>query len=450
MPTRTLAVTYNGLTLPTGLPGAQPIGRFVLHRGGDTWRFETDILITADTAADFATSCATLESTLAAWDKAFSLTLDSQTHATFDPATGTGLRARPTLTKQGDERDAARSRVYRFVIEGEAPATDAGHADGFRDGTIRIATDATGRLDVTLTGTYTTTATDSAESHYADGTTGAAARAATVLATLGGNYERVDEQRDLDDARVTLAYTLHYRERLIPETAAGGATSLYVIESLTLTRDVDTSALTAHSDAGPLTRLRIDAEIAVDHSLTTHTALADLYANTVAPFLHEHVRDTWLATGSTGGLAILDHDETTLDTAGSRINVRWTMLVPASPHVQITTDLTLRDDRRLTLRKRLDGREDTFTVYAPGRALTAIETIRIVHLGEAAPSQPAYLAPAGTPTSAGWWLLHEEQPVRSLQLAADTGTATRLWYTSHVRAYQWVEPSGTQPIVLGA
>ena len=449
----TLTLTYNALLCDAASTPRLPDGPTTSFTDGHLARFACDVLVISSGASGLAAECSTFESAFATHNAALLVTLDGATQLSLDATDpASALAIRPRLTKPGSNDDGDRSRRYRVEFEADLPASAAGASGGFIHETVAHELDSAGRATTTFSGRYSADAASTARDNYADGSTGAAARATTWLDAIdaAANHELIREETRELAAGTQLDYTRVYRQRLVPETADANSQADYTIDSLSLQRDL-TGEHAAHATATPA-RYRLAFSASVQHTAHDYTALQAFYEATIRPALLARLQETWLAGSRIPGsrAPIIEDERVTLEADRSRITAEWVVLAPAGPLLSLARRQRVERESRITPRKLQDGQPHTHLLYCPGDVLTAAVTLTAECLDRAwlpAPTDP--LAAPRLPADAddARWVLtgqsHDESAAHIGQHQADVaGSALRYRTETTFRWLLVAEPRG--------
>lgn len=131
---------------------------------------------------------------------------------------GTIIDAEPNIQRVGDPAIAGPlSRTFRVTIEAGLPADNLDAIEGRREADISVQYDGARRRTMTITGTYTSTATNArAEDAYV---AAIAAYTTSVQTEAGGLWELVEESRDQFETGLQLQFSRTFQELFYSEQA---------------------------------------------------------------------------------------------------------------------------------------------------------------------------------------------------------------------------------------
>lgn len=479
----TTSVVYNSYTLPLLQ------GRFSFERSGKSFSFSQPFLVQSNTSdSDFNTKCQAAETALNQKDGALLVTWADQTYLDLDPADNTGMLTRGVVRKAGDSRkDQRRSRLYVLEVTGLLPASEMGYSGGGFEVEITMRMDASRRPVFIFTGEYRGESSSDALTTYTDGTNGGQALATAWLqthaATIAGNsiydgdspltnYELIAEDAPSEDQRKQLRYTLTYRYRIIPETAAGNASNLFTVENCTVVQNRDRrfgriaepsagtsgGSRTAPAPGGgavggsdtPYTyvvefEVSADLEQVIYDGSGARTSMESMYETIVKPFLWQHLQDTW--NPNNRGPKLLVSESVPVMTSANRMRVAWLIETSNALGLYALTYATrIRKDRRTVYRKRADGKQHTYDSYSPGEMWTAVQTAGGTCLGGV---DPAVLIPL----IAGKWELRDQEVFEDFGQHHDVaGQRIEIKDFQVVRTYIYRDPAAgvNQGLIGGA
>ena len=221
--TRELSLTYNSFQV--GGSTARPIHGFTVQEmSKDVAAVMFDVIVTADTEANFASACSAIEAAYRVPYKDLTVTLGGTNLIAVTQSGNTGLDAIASIDKPGGPPDSGRSRRYRVRIEYGLPATWASTV-GLRDSAVIIERTPAGRVQVRLTGVFTAiTSNDALAQHDSQISTWAAAQ----LTWLGiSTYELVQETRnEVSINRKTMRFERVYRELIYSQAGSSNDSAI--------------------------------------------------------------------------------------------------------------------------------------------------------------------------------------------------------------------------------
>jgi hypothetical protein len=287
---RTLRITY-GTFKVGGVTGTQT--DYLIHGpvklGNSYQRFsiEFQVLVQNDTAATFATNCASLEAAYRIPRQLIKVEVEGTTPINLDPSSNTGFLAEPTCTKSGDPRaDTGRSRLYNCSIVCQLPADLSGQS-GRLDSTITLDLDPSKRRRITVEGVYTALSTNSASAQY-EASIGA--YCSSILSSFGGggSFDLVNEDEIPDDANKNCRFRRAYQQVLYA-SASGGLTHASIRNSLIVYAQSKPSP--GDSPGRGVVRLRgIQATITCNVDFSVSTSLKSLWDTAIRPYLLSEVQ----------------------------------------------------------------------------------------------------------------------------------------------------------------
>lgn len=258
---------------------------------------EFDFIVTGSSYAAFKTACNDAEVAFAKPRQRLQIKLGASTIDDYNPTAGasgnSGFDAAPSIQKIGDVADTGLSRRYRARVEVATPADLTGQS-GRGDSAIEVAFSPSRRRTVTITGFYTALTSNDARAQYnAQGAT----YAASVLTTLGGTYELVEEVAGpSNDSDKRIEFRRVYEEVLLNQASGTLDHADIARQSLVVFKTRVAPGDTPGSGAERLHELRIGYEAFFDKTAVTDLHAA--YTGTVRPWILQHLADTFGASST--------------------------------------------------------------------------------------------------------------------------------------------------------
>lgn len=201
--TRELSVTYAGVTLGGTDDNFLLFDRHEVRGGYETIGFTGLVLVRADTAANFATKCAALETAFQTPNGTLVITQSSQTLKSFGHSGSTGFLGRPSYRKMGGREDTGRSRLYEVRVDAQRPADLSGKS-GLRIANIAVRTTFFNARSYRVAGTYTAISSTSASAKYA---ASVGSFLSSLETDLTGTWIRLDKSVEYDDENKVAHFT---------------------------------------------------------------------------------------------------------------------------------------------------------------------------------------------------------------------------------------------------
>lgn len=163
MATRELTIVYGSLTVSSGTYQVHGV-----HRMGEDFErgfVEFECLVTAADSAALVTACEAIEAAYRTPYSDLTVSYDGEDILTVAHSTNDGFEASPSIEKIGNERDTARSRLYRCRVDYQRPADTVSDL-GLRRKTVEVAYSPSRRRTVTIRGEYTARSSNGARAEY--------------------------------------------------------------------------------------------------------------------------------------------------------------------------------------------------------------------------------------------------------------------------------------------
>lgn len=403
-----ISITYNGFTIGSSSSTIRD-GKFRLSHSYRRFTMDVDFVVTGTTDADFVTNTKAAEDALEVDSKRLTITIGASTYRDYDPATGTGFRARTSLTKTGDNVDTDRSRLYSWAISIDLPADSTD--DGFRqEASWGLTFTPTCRMRLNFSGTYTAGDGVTATAKYNDATTGADAWISTIFTQLNtdftgvtiteADFEPISEVVDGNDENDSVSFRREYIQVLFPDATwtSGTPNNNTSIKNANVSFTRVSNHRHGNNQKGSIT-LNISYSCDVDTKQTGYSGLAALYTGTIKPWILEQAKTRW-----SGSFASIESESPVINVTNNTISASLTVFVFAGNANKLREDVTIviTQDPRKSYTDIWDGKDYTYSVHSPGPMATAIMTTRVEQMSGFPKSLPP-APPAPLSVNEGGW-----------------------------------------------
>jgi hypothetical protein len=261
---RELTITWGAYSISTA--AGQLINGYTYNDDGyDTANVEFEFVVTGVDDTAFASACAAAEAAFRKPRQTFTITQNATPLISLSHANNTGFDCYPTIIKQGQVGDTARSRFYRVRITFGRPADNVG-TSGRRTGTIDVSYLPSRQRVVTISGTYTAMpgGLDARAQYLAQ----IDAYCSSVLTTVGvTTYDFLEEPvTESNDTDKIINFTRVYKELIYPQ--AGQTNDLAIIGD-----SLEISAARDGTEDGPgsyhLATVSVSYSCWIDKNVTT-------------------------------------------------------------------------------------------------------------------------------------------------------------------------------------
>ncbi|RME87037.1 MAG: hypothetical protein D6785_02510, partial [Planctomycetota bacterium] len=261
---------------------------------------------------------------------------------------------------------------YSWHCEIQLPADDLTQDNYRREASWSITYGENRRPEINFQGVYTAGGGNTAKQNY-DANVGAwISSIFTALSFTEANFELVNEQINADnDENATINFNRLYREIIFNDTSAELNNPAIKQATVSFARTWDTEA--GLSNAGGV-RVSVQYSCFVDKDDPTYgsyTALAGLWKNVIRPHLITQSKTIW-----GGNLSVMESENTTIDPTQRQIQSSLQILVSGRGNLlSYTESIEITEEKQWQYRKILDGQDDTYTFWSPGRKISATQSI---------------------------------------------------------------------------
>lgn len=300
---RLIKISYAGLTI--GLGGDASITLFDKFRvayGYTEFSIEFEVGVRNATRGTFLTAEAALIAAFRTPDGDLDVELGGTDRHSFTHAGNTGFNARATCLKVPDAMATANGAHYRCHVVVQLPADKSGRA-GRQTSSIAVDATPAGKRTVTIEGSYTALAGNSATAQYAAAAT---TYCDGVITALGGTFNVMTPAGyGYDDQNKVLRFKRVYQEVFYRESASTTDVPALKGTSLVITRSTPSHDSAPGFNARPLEQVTatyfsfVDATVSVDLKTT--------YETVVRPFLLSEIASV------AGGTTIVISESPTYD-----------------------------------------------------------------------------------------------------------------------------------------
>lgn len=232
---REYQIVYGAYTVG-GASGPHIDGAVKMERDFERGSIEFAVIVTAATAAAFATACTAIETAFRKPYQDLAFTIDSQSLLGAAQSSRTALDPMPSIRKDDSVADTGRSRRYIVRIEFGLPAnTTAEAVSGLRDLSVEASYDPSRKARVTLSGTFTGVGASSAYATYA---AGIGTLATSALSTFSITYSELAEEPSVryDTNNNLCDFTRVYDELIFSQAGSSLDDAAIVRQTLIISR----------------------------------------------------------------------------------------------------------------------------------------------------------------------------------------------------------------------
>jgi len=380
-------VTYNGYTLPNFY------GKFSVRETPTNFIFACTFLITAGSSSALISAISAAESALKEINKDLRVDFGGTTEYNLKHSDNTGFLASPHLSELDNELSTATSRPFSFNVDITLPFAQYGAA---RRRSFSVSHAGSRRRVVNFQVEYTaSTDPRSGLDNYNDGTSGAKAWAATILAGLGGTFELVTESINEEQERKIVGGNLAYQE-ILSNDSSGSANHASIVNaeshySVEVAQEIGVSN-TAGYTAIPLITIRLSyaAEISRD-AVAADTGIEAVYRTVVKPWIIQHAfsllgLNSYRQAGST---YIIQSETYTINPNSYRVSGNIVLSAPKTNDsiIHLSEILIYSDNDGVTLQKLWDGKDHTHNGYGVG-ATRSVQRLVVVTKLSSMPRDP--------------------------------------------------------------
>jgi hypothetical protein len=256
----------------------------------------------------------------------------------LDPAQNTGFWANPVIRKLGDKGDTVRTRHYEVTIDAQRPADLTGQS-GRLNSNINLETSPSGRLTLTVTGSYTALGANKSRAQF-NAAIGAyfTGLANTLIGT--NKWETINTPvAESDDMDANLRFTRIARELLLNQNATQlddpNITDSVLRVSRMRLAPGDTKQV---GNPARLQEIRIAYTAWIDKSVTD---IAGYWESTIKPWLMSHAL---AVTGATQPALV--NEPVDFDYTDRRVSANLSVLAPNGSNLISATVTTTDDEDR--------------------------------------------------------------------------------------------------------
>jgi len=425
------------------------INKFSFSWNYTTFEFNCDFVITAASAAALDAACDTAEAALTVREKKLLLSWFSATEYSFDHADNTGFLGIPTLRKIDDELSTATSRHYQFNFSCELPAEVAKQYQ--REAHISVSYDPARRITVDFSGVYTAGGANTASANYLlYGPTWSAG----ILTTIGGDYERLNENYTFDHENKLCDFRLTYLERLEYDVASGGHATIVnalVNYELNSPQSFGGSPIQDTNPKYPPSQISVSYSCSLDNTkLTGNTTAETLYRTEIKPWLISHLKDV---------LNLSAHPEASNNIIIQNERYNWnpnscdlsgSLDIFSAPNEILEFSESIRQtlDPGTVFEKLYDGLNYTYALWGKGQEIFASQEIQIAKMNSRA-AEPSALSAPWVPI-ADWTRSDSADFLGYAAAQTTTGAATlKIYRSSFSRNYVYTAKTANQPTSTG-
>jgi hypothetical protein len=336
-----------------------------------------------------------MESHLRQKNKDLYVIFDGNTLYNFSHNSNTGFLANPSLNIVSNTNDKDDKIFYNFSVTVELPADATGY--GYRrNGSFNIDWDTARRKIANFNVQYTAGGGNSALQNYLNG---ARTWASTILNTLGGIYELVNEHANSEMENKLLTGNLSYQELLTNDVT--GSRDYSAIQSassdyqVSLGQEVGVTQTFPGGEQLPSVTINIGYSCNINKEvIADDTGLDDVYKIQVRPWLIAQVQNV-LGLGDiphAGSVFIVNSESYRINPNNYSVSGTINVFAPKTFNsiLKLSEILVLDLEGGVGYEKIWDGVDFTFNIWGIGQQATLRRTRTIVQLGSM-PSEPEML-----------------------------------------------------------
>lgn len=298
---RELSIIYGTLTVGGSSTDFLLHGEYAAKIDQDQGTLEWDTIIVGTSDADFKLNMATFLAAMRDKGQRARVVQGAQTVIDWDPTAtvNTGFQAEPhfeTLANSSFTR--GNQAHYRCRVVVQLPADTASLSAGLRDYDVIVKTSPSGVSTAEIRGQYTATVATLAIAQY---TGNIGTLTSTVKALLGGTWEVVGNEYQVDDDNTTLTFRRYMAQPLLNQASGTLDHAAIKNQRLVVTR-LDWRP--GDSDASTRRPRKIAVLYEADIDKDQSTDLDGLWDGTIRPWLIEHAKS---ATGA-ANVALIKED----------------------------------------------------------------------------------------------------------------------------------------------
>ena len=295
-----------------------------------------------------------------------------------DASATSGYFGRTSIREMEDPGNSRLRQLYGFDVTYQKPATDSTNdPGGRREASFLISETDAGIQSGVFTGLYTPTKIDDTSSNTArtNFATSAQTWAASVIATLTGAWEILNQSYSEPDENGTLKFMLTYREINFPDTATSTDSSLIRNAFVSFSRSSSSKI------GAPIIRpsiVDITYSSALPKSGTTWTQLPTRYKTLIKAHLLSSARTAF------GGTAVVISEAFNIFPHVSKIEARMRCFLRGSGSdiIEFSKFIDYGIDPRNDTRDKHDNTFHSYTEFSNGPVITANTVVEVIRIGE--------------------------------------------------------------------
>ena len=331
VPNAELEITY-GAYVAGGVTGQRIDGFHQVSVGVETSEVRFTLFIVGSSRTDFVQKCKAAEVAFRTPNKDLVVRLGSSTLVEWRHGRNTGFDAVPEIVKPGVVGDSALSREYRITIRAGMPADKGTTAPGARRISMDIAYAPSRVRTVTFEGVFTALGSSSAREMYE---AQIAAAVSARLTAIGGTYEVVEEELDVNTFDKLAEFRRVYRELIFSQAGSSPDDSSLVGQQIRLNKRIEHAQ--GSRDVSELAT--VDAEYSVFVDKTSSTDLEGKYADPIRDWLIARMAE--LLTGNQYGVT---REDVRYDREANAISVTMSITGTDGGGNEVGYQLTYEDD----------------------------------------------------------------------------------------------------------
>lgn len=271
-----LSVVYNSYTIPTSY------NEFEVSRDYNTFSFSCNFAVPIE-------SVAAAESALRIKDSRLQVTFGASPAYDLNPDTNSGFLSEPSLQKISNKSEDGELRFYRFSVKYQLPADRPGDAY-HREWSYRLGYNSARRRTISFNGSFTAGGSNTAYQNYlaeVNNITG------TVIAAIGGNFEKSSENFNQEHREKILNFTVVYTQLLANDIKAQA--DYAAIKNARCSYGIDFSQDKGYSPTSgftmvPAVTISVSYQAEIDSEVVNlnESKIEETYNTLVRPWIIEH------------------------------------------------------------------------------------------------------------------------------------------------------------------
>lgn len=383
------SITYNGYTIP------EIINKVSFSENEKQISLSCEFLVLSTSEAALISDCLTAEQKLTEINKDFSFSLGGSTEFTFSHSSNTGFLSRPSLNKLTSEFTTGTSRHYSFSCSIQLPFDQIGY-NYRREASFSISYAPSRQRSVSFSVLYTAGGSNSSLQNYL---AYAKTWCASILTALGGTYELLSENHNLEMEQKILNGSLVYKEIITNQSKSLTDEPAFVDFTASYSAQIEQNiglTLTYGQQQDPLVHVTVGWSASISHDITpTDTDIDALYTAKIRPWIVEHAKDvigfSSISQAGTSGY-IIDAESKSYNVHAYRISGSISFTAPKSTtaNMEVSESLTFQTDENISSDKLWSGKDYDYNLWSIGKTKSCSRFIAISKLNVIPDAPVAY------------------------------------------------------------